>query len=355
MRAIRWGILGTGWIADAFANGLKSAQGAQMVAVASRSEQKAHEFARRFGIARSYGSYEALVADGEIDVVYIATPNELHKPHCLMAIAAGKAVLCEKPFALNAAEAAEIIAAARAQNVFCMDAMWMRCSPALKQAMQRLDEGVIGAPTLLHAQLGFLREQTPGSRLFEGPGAGALMDLGVYPLALAQRVFGTPSRVQASKINAGSGADAQVNILLEYAQGQQAVLSASLAANLCNDARIYGPGGCIELEAPLYFCERFSIRKQHAVGDSPLASAGLKSRIKQHRLLRPLLQWLRQLRDRMRSKPEAIYVAGTGYTVEAEEVMRCLRQGLLESPDMPLDATLDILRTVDRIRSAWES
>ena len=146
-----------------------------------------------------------------------------------------------------------------------------------------------------------------------------------------------------------------MNILLEYAQGQQAVLSASLAANLCNDARIYGPGGCIELEAPLYFCERFSIRKQHAVGDSPLASAGLKSRIKQHRLLRPLLQWLRQLRDRMRSKPEAIYVAGTGYTVEAEEVMRCLRQGLLESPDMPLDATLDILRTVDRIRSAWES
>lgn len=353
MRSIRWGILGTGWIAGAFAEGLRNAPGAVLAAVASRSAVNAQAFARRFGATTAHDRYEALLDDPSVDVIYIATPNEYHKTHCLMAIAAGKSVLCEKPFALDAAESREVIEAARSRGVFCMEGMWSRCAPAFKQALAELRSGHIGEPFYLDAQLGFAKQPDPGSRLFEGPGAGALLDLAVYPLALAQAVFGPPQSVAATRVRGPSGADVHVSALLGYRDGHSASVSASLRSELRNAARLHGPLGVLELHAPLYFCERYSITPSHPAGEPAAVIPSAMRQFKQHRALRPTLDRLRGLRNSARLKVMRHYPAGSGYSVEAIEVMRCLRSGENESPDMPLDDTLAVMETVDRIRAVW--
>lgn len=352
MQSIRWGIVGTGAIAHLFAHGLGFAKGAVLQAVASRDAANARAFAAAHGFKTAHADTAALLADAEVDVVYIATPNERHHADCLAAIAAGKAVLCEKPFALDAAQTREILAAAQAAKVFCMEGMWMLCAPALIEASEAIQQGRIGAPVLLTAQLGFPRVPSPASRLFNGEGGGALLDLGVYPLALAQSLLGTPQTVRATATMGASGVDETVGILLGYASGAQASLSASLRTTLLNGASVQGQQGVLHLQNALYFPQCYQIEHSPPQAE-PERGTLRRPGLRQHPALAPALDIARSLRRSLRGKGAVRRPSGTGYTAEAEEVMRCLREGLLQSPRVPHAHTQAVMETVDRIRTAW--
>ena len=194
-RPIRWGILGTGRVAGRFAQALRELDDARLLAAGSRRLATAEAFARHHGVERAYGSYAQLAADPDLDIVYVASPHALHREHSLLCLEAGRAVLCEKPFALNATEAREVIASARSRGLFCMEAMWTRFLPAMRRLTELVDAGAIGELRMVTAQLGFPSEPDPSSRLFDPAlGGGALLDLGVYPLALASQLLGRPGR-----------------------------------------------------------------------------------------------------------------------------------------------------------------
>jgi predicted dehydrogenase len=346
MKAIGWGILGSGAIAGLFAEGLGFAPGARLAAVGSRSEASAAEFAARFGFSRAHGSYEALVADPAVDVVYVATPNHLHKEHALLALGAGKAVLVEKPFTLNAAEAAEVAGEAGRRRLFCMEAMWMRFAPAVRALQAQLGKGDLGEPRLLTAQLGFPYAYDPANRVFATPGGGALLDLGVYPLSLAVLLFGRPDRIEAQTVLAPNGVDEQFSALLRFSGGLQAAVAASLRSALSNDAFLSGTAGTARLAAPLYFPQALSLcaTPQH----QPMRRGGASrlARLKRH----PWARAVAELRNRARAQTQTLRPRGNGYEVQALEVMRCLREGALESPQMPLRQTLQVMELADEIR-----
>ena len=191
---IRWGILGTGKIASRFANDLRQLGDAEVVAVGSRSQSGAEAFAERFGIAQRHGSYAELADDPEVDVVYVATPHPAHYEDAMLAIRAGKSVLVEKPFTLNAAQARDLVAAARASGVFLMEAMWTRLLPTVVEIRELLSAGVLGDVRTVTADLGIRFPKDPESRIFAANlGGGALLDLGVYPVSFASMVLGTPT------------------------------------------------------------------------------------------------------------------------------------------------------------------
>jgi predicted dehydrogenase len=291
--------------------------------------------------------YGRLVADPDVDVVYVATPNGLHREHALLAIDAGKPVLVEKPFALDAAEAREIAGAARRRKVFCMEGAWMRFSPALREGLALARSGALGEVRLVSAQLGFPYTPDPSSRLFAPPGGGALLDLGVYPLSLCQALLGRPSRVTAAAATGPTGVDEQVSVLLEYAGGGQALVAASLRAELDNAAAIRGTAGSVAIAAPLYFPHRLVVRRTppHA----PMRRGGGRlGRLRLH----PWVRALQELRGRLRQDERVRRAPGNGYGCEAEEVGRCLAAGLLESPEMTLDDSVAVMEAVDEIRRA---
>jgi predicted dehydrogenase len=318
--------------------------------VASRDEARAKAFAARHGAASAYSSYEALMRDASIDVVYIATPNEHHREHALLAIAAGKAVLCEKPLALTAADAEQIAAAARRAGVFCMEAMWMRCSRAVQEALSLVQNGAIGRPHLFHAELGFVKDPALDLEHLRPRGGGALLDLGVYPLAMAQAFLGTPQTVQARIVKSASGVDEDCVALLSYASGAHATVSTSFRCQLGNAAWISGPAARITLVEPLYFPIRLTV----APSWMPGTQAG-RHWLRELRLVRPLVSLAQKLR-RLGNSPSRVYQpSGSGYTFEAEEVMRCLREGSKESPLVPLADSIAVLDVVDRIRAAADA
>ena len=350
MSQIRWGILGCGTVAGQFAEGLRAVPGARLSAVAAREGQRASAFAAEFGAERWHVGYEALVADPGVDVVYVATRNQDHERHCLLAIEAGKAVLCEKPFALGAAEGRRVVEAARRQGVFCMEGMWMRCAPAVREALSLLRDGAIGEPRLLTAALGFPYPQGTAGRLFEPPGGGALLDLGVYGVALAQAAFGKPTGVTSRAVTGAGGVDEQVSALLEYPGGRQALVTASLRSLLANEATVHGTAGRLRLEAPLYFPTRYRLEATRP----HFPPAGPPRRRPLARLRRSAMaQALFRLRAGFRSRSTVRRPAGNGYDAEAAEVGRCLAAGLGESPILPLDDTLAVLETLDAIRALW--
>ncbi len=316
---IRWGILGTGTIARQFAEGLTVVPEAELVAVGSRARDTAEAFGDAFGVPRRHGSYEALAADEDVDVVYVATPHSLHRDNTLLCLEAGKPVLCEKPFAINAAQAVEMVAAARARGLFLMEAMWNRYNPVVQEAQRLLAEGAIGAPRMLVADLGIGAPFDPKNRLFDIElGGGALLDLGVYPVAMAFLVFGSPDRVATLAQLGSTGVDERAGIVFGYDDGRLAVLNTALMEETPSDAVFFGPGGSLRLHGPIY-CPR----------SITLARSGEKER---------------------RIEPT---VEGNVYNYEAVEVMRCLREDALESPAMTLDESLAIMRTLDGIRAEW--
>ena len=317
---IRWGVIGTGGIAQSFAADLGHTDSGEVVAVGSRRQATADAFASRFGAARAYEGYEALVADAEVDVVYVATPHPMHHEDTLLALRAGKPALVEKPFTMDAGEAEELVAEARERGLFLMEAMWARFLPHIRELRRLLAEGVVGEVVTVHADHAQWFAEDPAHRLFAPElGGGALLDLGIYPVSFASMVLGPPSRVLALADPAFTGVDAQTSILLGYESGAHAVLNCTLRAKGTTRAAIVGTEGRIELEQSFYQPTSFTLIPREG---------------EPQRLFDP--------------------VAEGGLRHEADEVARCLRERQLESPEMPLDETVAIMRTMDAVRSASE-
>lgn len=244
---LRWGVLGPGAIAAAFTQAMHENTDQRVVAVGSRSAERSAQFAAAHGVERSYGDYDSLVVDPGVDIVYIATTNNTHRDAALLAISAGKHILVEKPIALDADEAREIAAAARAAGVFAMEAMWSRFLPKATVIHRLLDDGAIGDIQLVTASLGWRFEYDPASRIYDpAVGGGALLDLGVYSLWWNHFALGTPDAVEATGVLAPTGVDDQAVVTLAY-PGAQGVAIASTRANLDNRGTINGSRGAIHV------------------------------------------------------------------------------------------------------------
>jgi predicted dehydrogenase len=309
---VGWGILGAGRIAGRFASEARLVPGARLVAVGARSAERAAAFAAQNGIARAYGSYADLVADPDVDAIYVATLHPWHCEHTLLALDAGKAVLCEKPFAVNADQARRMIARARQRNLFLMEAMWTRFNPITVQVRQWLAEGRIGEPRMATIDFGFRAAWDPQSRILNAELAGgALLDVGVYVLAYASMIFGRPVQIRAAGHIGETGVDEQTAMALKYAGGQLASLTCAVRTATPQSARIDGTEGAIEV--PAFW------------------------RAETARLIRP--------------QQEPLIATGDhGFRYEIAEVMACLAAGRTESPAMSLDETLAIAETMDEVR-----
>jgi predicted dehydrogenase len=312
---IRWGILGAGWIAAIVGADIAASDGNVLAAVGARDGARAAEFADLYGVTRSYGSYSELVEDPDLDVIYIATTHAQHHEHALLALEAGKPILVEKAFTLNAREAREVVAVARSRQLFCMEAMWMRFNPLVVQAQHLVSSGRIGELVNVRADYSKRFTFDPAHRLFDlSAGGGALLDLGVYPLTFAWLFLGRPDSVQAAGVLSPTGSDATASVQWSYDSGRVAQIHTSAVRESPFGALVVGTKGWLRLDTPLHLPDTMTIHtadgEQVITGEMP----------------------------------------GNGYGLEVAEVERCLRAGELESPVVPLDETVAILETLDEVR-----
>ncbi|MFF3345553.1 Gfo/Idh/MocA family protein [Streptomyces sp. NPDC002779] len=316
---VRWGILATGGIAAAFTADLVDLPDAEVVAVASRSQASADAFAERFGIARAYGDWAALAADEDVDVVYVATPHSAHRAAAGLCLEAGRNVLCEKAFTLNSREAEELVALARARGSFLMEAMWMYCNPLVRKVKALVDDGAVGEVRSVQADFGLAGPFPPSHRLRDPlQGGGALLDLGVYPVSFAQLLLGEPSDVAARAVLSDEGVDLQTGALLSWESGALASVHCSIVGGTATSASVTGSLGRIDIPSGFFFPDHFVL---HRDGRDPEKFAADPA-------------------DGPRNSLRH----------EATEVMRALRAGETESPLVPLDGTLAVMRTLDAIR-----
>ncbi len=315
----RWGILGTGNIAKQFAQGLAFVPDAELVAVGSRSQKTADQFADRFNIPNRHNSYEDLAKDTQVDVIYISTPHTFHKENSLLCLRHGKAVLCEKPFTINAAEAEELIEYSRGQKLFLMEAMWNRFLPSFDKLRQLLREKVIGNILHLSADFSYQFPFDPKHRLFAPElGGGALLDLGVYPISFSSIIFGPPKSIKSFVYLGKTGVDEQAAIIFEFDGGKMATLYTSSRFTSPAEIWLLGTDGRIKIHGPIYCPSQITIYRS----DDPTELN--------------------------------VPFAENGYNYEAAEVMRCLKTGKLESEIMPLAESLSIMQTMDRLRRDWD-
>jgi predicted dehydrogenase len=310
-----WGLIGTGGIAESFAADLMFTDSGRPAAVGSRQMDSANRFADQFDIPNRHASYEALVADPDVDVVYVATPHPMHHANALLALRAGKPVLVEKAFTMNAAEARDLVATARAEGLFLVEAMWTRFLPHIAEIRRLLAEGALGDIVTVTADHGQWFAKDPEFRLFAAElGGGALLDLGVYPVSFASMVLGKPDRIMSLIDPAFTGVDGQTSMLFGYESGAQAVLTCTSSAKSPTRAAIVGTEARIEIEGIFYAPTSFTL----------ISRAGERTYFD--------------------SQSE-----GRGLWYEAEAVAGCLREGLLESPLMPLDESVSIMETMDAV------
>jgi predicted dehydrogenase len=324
--ATRWGILATGKIAHTFARDLALVPGAELVAVGSRRPESAAAFAAQHGGA-PYGSYEELVADPAVDVVYVATPHALHLANARLCFEAGKHVLCEKPLTLSVADAEEMVRLARQHDLFLMEAMWTACHPGVLTLRDRLRAGDFGTPRHLHAELGFRVQAPPEDRMLNPAlGASALLDMGVYPLTFAQLVLGEPESLTATARLSDRGIDLDVAIAGRYPGGALATLTASMTSWSGRHAAIATDRGRVHVD-DFHHPSRITFTS-YDVGDTNDTVVVSDPQ--------PV---------------EAPPTIGRGYAHEIAEVGRCLEAGLRESPLVPHAQTLAILRQMDDVRA----
>ena len=355
-KTIKWGILGTGYIAKEFATGLSFVTGGELWGVASRSLDKAEAFINEFGGTKSYNSYEALAADPEIDVVYIATPHHRHKQDCILCLEANKAILCEKPFAINHDEAKEIIELARQKQLFCMEAMWMRFIPSITKVKSIIDSGQIGEVTTLTADFGVPTYYNPDNRFFNKDlGGGALLDRGVYTLSLAIMLFGEPLDFSTQAGIGETGVDEQSALILRFAGGKLAILHSSLRTYTSNEATISGTKGKITLQQPFYRSDKISLVQfeQPSEPTSYSSNSGLKTLIKQNPTLKNIYYKLEALKSVVKSDTILEPYEGNGYNYEAAEVVRCLQKSQIESSVMPWNETLLTMKLMEEVAGEW--
>lgn len=319
MQTIRWGVLGTGHIANTVSSAIEAVDGTEVYAVASRSLEKAESFIDAHHASVAYGSYQELVCDKNVDIVYIATPHSEHYANAVLCINAGKNVLCEKPIAPNAAQAREIAELAQGKNVFLMEAIWTKFLPAIQKAMSWIQEGKIGEPRMLEAGFCFRSEPDPKNRLFDPSRAGgALLDVGVYPLNLASLVFGyDPEKICGTATIGSTGVDEQGAALLKYKSGALACTEFAIRTDARNDAVIYGTEG--EIRIPRFWsAERAEIWK-----DGSLAEQYERHFVK------------------------------NGYEYEIMAVCDCLRHGEAECKTASVRDSIKILEMTDKLRRSW--
>ena len=298
-----------------FAADLELTDSGRIAAVGSRELSRAEAFAQHFGADRAHSSYEALVNDPEIDAVYVATPHPMHRADAELALRAGKPVLLEKPFTVTAAEARELVALARERGLFLMEAMWTRFLPHVARIRELLAERALGEIVTVMADHGQWFARDPKHRLFAPELAGgALLDLGVYPVAFASMVLGRPSEIRSIVTPAFTGVDGQTSMLLGYESGAHAVLTCTLFAKSPTRAAIVGTQARIEVEGDFYAPARMTL----------ITREGEQTSFDGRR-------------------------EGRGLRFEADEVARCLREGLLESPLMPLEESVAVMETMEAV------
>ncbi len=316
----RWGIIGTGNIAAKFATCLAVCEGATLHAVASRSQEGADAFGDRFKIPVRHASYEALANDPDVDVVYISTPHALHMENCMLCLRAGKAVLCEKPFTLNAAESRAVIEVAREMQQFLMEGMWTRFFPVVKQAEAWIAEGVIGEPRMVRADFGFRMDYGDRGRLWDlHLGGGSLLDVGIYPITIASLAFqAAPTDIHGFAHVGEYGVDEQAAFVLGYSGGRLATLSSAIRTKTNWDAYIHGENGTIKIHSPFWQPSKVTLIPNE--GEEQSVEIPLES---------------------------------LGFEYEIREVMACLDQGLLECPAMPHARTVEVMEVMDKLRRQW--
>lgn len=320
MIKIRWGVLGLGNIAKKFASDLKFVEGAELLAVGSRDIDKAKSFAKEFSAARAYGSYEELAADPHIDVIYIATPHSHHHDNVMLCLEHSKAILCEKAFAVNTAQAKEMIKKAREKNIFLMEALWTKFLPHHQRFMELLSEGIIGDVRSVLINFGFRPRVPVPARLFDPALAGGtILDIGIYNVFTAMSALGKPDAIEAHMTPSSSGVDEQCAVLFKYNNGAIAQLFSSFSSDLPTEAEISGTKGRIRLTHRFYAPE---------------------STIEFYPGRPETIQKIEFKKDN----------EGFGYQYEARHVGECLRKGWKESPVVPLSETIERMEILDEIR-----
>lgn len=316
MKNYRWGIVGPGKIAAKFAVALPLAGRASLDAVASREENRAKEFAGKFGAVRYYTRYEELAADPDIDAVYIATPHGFHAEHAILFLQHGKAVLCEKPMALSGRQVQQMTKAARDNKAFLMEAMWTRFLPVMHKVMELIRNGQLGTVKQVRGDFGFFASFNPDGRLFDlRLGGGSLLDIGIYPLFLCLLLLGEPDSVHAAGHLSPTGSDETCQAILSYRDGRSALISSTVACQTSLTAEIAGTEGMIQMPTPWYKNDKFTLVRP---GEEPQLIS-----------VEPMVN---------------------GFEYQIREVTQCLDNGLLESPLHSHADSLRLSRTMDAIR-----
>lgn len=312
-----WGIIAPGKIAGKFANDLQLVPGAKLHAVASRSLDRARTFAQHYQAPNCYGSYEELMHCPDLDIVYIASPHPWHHEHTLLCLNNGIPVLCEKPFAMNSQQLAQMLALAAEKKVFLMEALWTRFLPSIQKMLELVKSGAIGELKSVKADFCFAGTYNPSSRLYNLElGGGSLLDIGIYPVFLSLLLLGRPEEIQATARLAPTGADEECGMLFRYAGGQIAHLHSSFNYWSKTEAYIYGTEGVIQLHTRWHESKSMTIYKKDA-------------------------------------DPQEIHFdyEGKGYRFEAAEAMACLERGALESKLLPHTFSKDLLTILDEVRA----
>lgn len=315
IQKIKWGIIGLGNIANQFATDLQLLDDAEIVAVASRNKDNANAFAQKYNCSKAYDSYDALFADDNVDIIYIATPHNSHAELSIKALENGKHVLCEKPMALSYNDAVRMIEASKKHNKFFMEAFWTRFIPSVQDALAKVKNGEIGEVKYLKADFNFIGNEIPGSRLFDKQsGGGALFDVGVYPLFLSYIMCGIPKTTCAKSIFHENGIDLQTSIILEF-ENAQAILHTSIVSESDMKAVIAGTKGRIELNAPWFMADGYAVFKEE--------------------------------KETAFSLPNL----GKGYSHEAIECHNCIRNNQIESKLWSHQNSLDLSKIVEGIKN----
>ncbi len=314
MGKFKWGILGPGNIAHKFADGLQAIDDAEIYAVGSRSQERADAFGEKYDIPNCYGSYEDLVRDPDVQAIYVASPHQMHKENTIQCLEAGKPVICEKPFAINAKEAQAMVDCARANGLFLMEAMWSRFGPVSRKVVQLIADKAIGDVQMLHCHFGFRCGWNPDGRLLNANyGGGGLLDVGIYCVSYARMVFGMgPADVTGFAEIGETGVDEQAVLAFKYPTGKLAAMSTGVQTSTPHEATIMGTDGMIRV--PNFW---------HAT------------------------------KYTLNGEEHGVDVVGNQYNYQAMEVQKCIAAGKRESDILPLDETLEIMQTLDTLRSQW--
>ncbi|MFP4286154.1 MAG: Gfo/Idh/MocA family protein [Candidatus Izemoplasmataceae bacterium] len=315
---MNFGVIGAGRIAKKFSDAVRNNQG-NLYAIASRSSKRAKEYQETYGFDKAYDDYEKMLQDNQVDCVYIATPHGLHYEHMMLALKHNKHILCEKAFTLNTKQAIEVFTLAKEKSLFVMEAMWTRFLPITQTLQTLIEDGIIGEVEKLEADFCFKAKKDPDDRLFNLTlGAGALLDVTIYPINYANIFLGIPKDINGKCKLTTTGADLKDEIVYLYTNNKKAILNGSIGHDLPREARIYGSAGKI-------YVPDFGAATEAYIYDN------------ENTLIKHI------------QIPHKV----NGFEYQIEEVIRCIKEGLIESPIMPHQTTIDILKQMDGLRFSW--